>query len=261
VAVDVLRAEIDGRAASAAELRFLALVNYGHFTGMQVRKQAVRGLDRHLGRLDAATVELYGTGLDEDRVRACIRHALGDEISDATVRVTVFRPDPDGRPVVLVTVRAPAEGPALPQRLRSVAYQRPLAHIKHIGTFAQIHYGLLAEASGFDDALFTSDDGTVSEAAVTNVGCVKDQTITWPDAPALHGITMQLLEQALPDAGLQSRRGTVRLSSLGSFDGVFLANALGISPVGLVDDQVLPADAEIMKTIADIYQRVPWDPI
>lgn len=259
--MDILRAEIDGHPAPADQLRYLALVNYGHFTAMQVREQAVRGLDRHLRRLDAATAELYGTGLDTDRVRARIRHALGEEISDATVRVTVFRPDPGGRPSVLVTVSAPAEAPGPPQRLQSVVYQRPAAHIKHTGTFGQIHYGLLAERSGFDDALFTSDDGIVSEAAIANIGCYKDQMIIWPDAPALHGITMQLLERALQEAGLQSLRRTVRVSDLDSFGAVFLTNSLGISPVGLVDNHALPAGAGIMKTLAGIYQRIPWDPI
>jgi branched-subunit amino acid aminotransferase/4-amino-4-deoxychorismate lyase len=260
VAVDVLRAEIDGHAASAGELRFPALINYGHFTAMQVRDRAVRGLDRHLRRLDEASLELYGTGLDGDRVRALIRHALGAGISDATVRVTVFRPDPSGGLSVLVTVSAPAEAPALPQRLQSVVYQRPLAHIKHTGTFGQIHYGLLAERSGFDDALFTSD-GIVSEAAIANIGCYDNQVITWPDAPSLHGITMQLLEQALREGGLRSQRDTVRLPDLGSFGAVFLTNSLGISPVGLVDDQALPTDAGIMKALAGIYQRIPWDPL
>lgn len=259
--VDVLRAEINGHAAPASELQFPALVNYGHFTVMQVRDQAVRGLDRHLRRLDAATRELYETGLDEERVRAYLRHALGEEIRDATVRVTVFQPDPDERPSVLVTLKAPAEAPVLPQRLQSVVYQRPMAHIKHTGTFGQFHYGRLAERSGFDDALFTTDTGIVSEAAIANVGCYKDQVITWPDAPALHGITMQLFERTLPGAGLRSQRGTVRLSALGSFDAVFLTNSLGISPVGLIDNQPLPADAGIMKTLADIYQRIPCDPI
>ena len=80
--------------------------------------------------------------------------------------------------------------------------------------------------------------------------------VIWPDAPALHGITMQLLE-----AGLQSRRGTVRLCDLGSFDAVFLTNSLGISPVGLVDDRALSESAGIMETLAGIYQRIPWDPI
>jgi hypothetical protein len=122
-AVSIVRAEIDGHAAPAGELRHLALVNYGHFTAMQVRDQAVRGLDRHLQRLDTATLELYGTGPGAEQVRARIRHALGAEISDATVRVTVFQPDPGGRPSVLVTVRTPAEPPDLPQRLQSLLYQ------------------------------------------------------------------------------------------------------------------------------------------
>ncbi|MGE5292567.1 MAG: aminotransferase class IV [Micromonosporaceae bacterium] len=256
-----MRAEIDGHAARADGLRFLALVNYGHFTAMQVRDQAVRGLGRHLGRLDAATRELYGVGLNGDRVRAHIRHALGEDIGDATVRVTIFQPDPAAGPSVLVTVRAPAEAPTAARRLQSVVYQRPMAHIKHTGTFGQIHYGLLAERNGFDDALLTSGDGIVSEAAIANLGCCKDQMIIWPDAPALHGITMQLLEQFLPDTGLRSRRGTVRISDLGSFDAVFVANSLGIAPVGQVDGQALPVGAEIMKTLADIYEHIPWDPI
>jgi branched-subunit amino acid aminotransferase/4-amino-4-deoxychorismate lyase len=259
--VSILRAEIDGHSAPAGELRHLALVNYGHFTAMQVRGQAVRGLDRHLRRLDAATRELHGTGLDGERVRACIRQALGGDISDATVRVTVFRPDPGARPSVLVTVSEPAEPPGLPQRLQSVVYQRPVAHIKHTGMFGQIHYGLLAERGGFDDALFTGDGEIVSEAAIANIGCFAGQTITWPDAPALHGITMQLLEQAVPEAGLRSRHSTVRVSDLGSFSAVFLTNSLGISPVGLVDDQVVPTDAGIMTTLAGLYQSIPWDPI
>jgi hypothetical protein len=78
----MLRAEIDGHDARADELWYPALVNYRHFTGMQVRNRAVRGLDRHLDRLD------------------------------------------------------------------TVIYQRPMAHIKHTGTFGQIHYGLMAERNG-----------------------------------------------------------------------------------------------------------------
>jgi hypothetical protein len=58
------RIEIDGHAATAARLGFRALFNYGHFTAMQVRRDRVRGLRLHLERLDAATTELFGTGLD-----------------------------------------------------------------------------------------------------------------------------------------------------------------------------------------------------
>lgn len=259
--VHVLRAETDGRAARADELLYPALVNYGHFTGMQVRKHAVRGLDRHLERLDAATRELFGVGIDQDLVRRHIRHALGPEAGDASIRVNVFQPDPGARPSVMVTVSPPAEAPSTPQRLRSVTYQRPMAHIKHTGTFGQIHYGLVAERNGFDDALFTDDGGVVSEAAIANIGCYRDGMVSWPDAPSLHGITMQMLEEALPKAGLGTRRATIRLADLGSHDAVFLTNAIGISPVGLVDEQVLPVDTEIMKTVAGIYQHIAWQPV
>lgn len=257
----MMRVEVDGHAASAGELRFPALTNYGHFSSMQVRRRAVRGLDLHLRRLDAATRELYGTGLDEGRVRGCVWHALGEDVSDATVRVIVFRAGPGGDPSVLVAVSAPATVPDTAQRLQPVVHQRPLAHIKHTGTFGQIHHGLLAERNGFDDALFTTDDATVLETTIANVGCCQDRAIIWPSGPALHGITMQLLERALPETGLASRRAAIKLRDLASFRAVFLTNSLGISPVGQVGKHALPKDAEIMKTLAESYHNIPWDPI
>jgi hypothetical protein len=48
-----LTLEINGRAATAGELRALALGVYGHFTAMQLRGGRTRGLQLHLDRLDA----------------------------------------------------------------------------------------------------------------------------------------------------------------------------------------------------------------
>jgi branched-subunit amino acid aminotransferase/4-amino-4-deoxychorismate lyase len=257
------RVEINGHPARAAELQYPAVVNDGHFTAMQVRNRAVRGLELHLRRLDSATRELYGIGLDGDRVRAHIRHALGDEIGDASVRVNVFRPDTDTStdPSLLVSLRPPVDAPSSPQRLQSVSYQRPFAHLKHAGTFAQIQYRRMAARAGFDEALLTAHDGIVSESAIANIGCYDGGTIIWPDAPALHGIAMQLIERALPGAGLGSQRSTVRVGDLATFRAVFLAKSSGISPVGQVDDLVLPVDPEIMTTLTELYRRIPWDPI
>src|SRR5690349_23249463 len=105
---------------------------------MQVRGGATLGLDFHLARLDAANRELFGAGLDGDLVRGYLRHALDGAEPDATVRVNAFRPaaSDGGRDVsVLVSVRPPAAAPARPQRLQTVEYQRPLAHIKHAAGF------------------------------------------------------------------------------------------------------------------------------
>ena len=86
------RVEINGRPAGLGQIWELDLSSGGHFTAMQVRDRKTLGLDFHLARLDGATRELFGGGLDGDRVRACIRHALGPDVADATVRVNVFRP-------------------------------------------------------------------------------------------------------------------------------------------------------------------------
>ena len=70
------RIEVNGHAATAAELAHPALSNYGHFTMMQVRGGRTRGLDLHLARLDAASRELFGGGLGGERVRAGFDDAL-----------------------------------------------------------------------------------------------------------------------------------------------------------------------------------------
>ena len=48
-------------------------------------------------------------------------------------------------------------------------FLRPFPHIKHLGGFGQARYGELARRAGFDDALLTGPDGTISEGAVTNI--------------------------------------------------------------------------------------------
>ncbi|WP_131736062.1 aminotransferase class IV [Actinomadura roseirufa] len=248
------RTEIDGHPPRADDLLAPALVNYGHVTVMQVRDRAVRGLDPHLARLDAANRELFGAGLDGERVREHVRHALG-EVADATVRVTVFQ---NGEQVsVMVTVRQPSEAPTVPQGLRSVDYQRPVPHIKHTGTFGQIHYGTLAEREGYDDALLVDHDDAVIEAGIANVLCHDGDAFVWPDAPALPGITMLLLDRA----GLGARRRRIRRTDLTSCAAVFVTNSRGVSPVGRVDDMEIPQDQDIAARLTGLYASIPWDVI
>jgi branched-subunit amino acid aminotransferase/4-amino-4-deoxychorismate lyase len=256
-----LRVEVDGGPPTAERLQHLALINYGHVSVIQVRDRRTRGLDLHLARLDAANRELFGTGLDGDRVRAHIRHALGDDIADATVRLTVFRPDDADDVSVMVIVRPPKSMSATPWSLQTVRYQRPVAHIKHVGTFGQIHYGLAAERAGFDDALLTGPDDVISETSIANIGFIDGDSVVWPDAPLLPGVTMKLLEPALAARGLPSRRRTVRVADLPSFDTVFVSNSTGVAPVGRIDDLTLSVDPGLVKTLTEAYESVPWDVI
>jgi len=251
--------EIDGHSATVEQLSAAAPAGYGHFTAMQVRNGRVRGLDLHLARLDAANREMFGAGLDAAAVAGYIKHALNGQASDASVRVYVYEV-PDG-PAIMVTVRPPGTMAPDVWRLQTVPYQRSLAHIKHIGDFGQGYYGRLARSNGFDEALLTGQDGIICEGSITNIGFSDGTGVLWPDAPALSGITMQILEQALAERGVPSRRAPVRVSDLGSFAGAFVTNSHGIAPVGQVDDITLPVDDALMSAVTQAYESAAWDQI
>lgn len=275
--------EIDGHPAGPADLRRLALAGDGHLTTMQVRAGRVRGLALHLRRLDHANQELYGSFLDERLVRGRVRHALatapgpgelgGD--GNATVRVVVF-PSGAGTVSVLVSVGPPAEPAATPLKLCSLRYERPFAHLKHVGTFGQIHCGRLARRRGFDDALLVTSQGLVCETTVANIGFVEAAargrgpgdggpgTLVWPQAPALTGVTMTLLDerlrQASPD-GTASRRCPVRLADVEGFRAAFVVNARGLVPVERIDATTLAPDPSTIDALRRVYASVPWDEI
>lgn len=248
----MLRIEIDGEQPTVDHFVPGLLANYGHFTAMQVRDRRAKGLDLHLRRLDEGNRELYGTGLDVERVRGLISRALADDIRDAAVRVVVFGVD---RPSVMVVVRPPATPPATPQRLMSVDYTRPLPHVKHIGGFGQIHHNNVAVRAGFDDALLTRD-GVVVEGAIANIAFLDDTGVVWPEADWLHGTTMQLLEREVP-----ARREVVRLADVGRYRGALLTNSIGVVAVSRIDDVEFSVDTEAVRRIQAAYDAIPDDPI
>ncbi|MFF9782924.1 Branched-chain amino acid aminotransferase/4-amino-4-deoxychorismate lyase [Streptomyces sp. SceaMP-e96] len=255
------RIEINGRATEADPLLFEMLSGQGHFTAMQVRTGRVRGLDLHLHRLDVATRELFGVGLDGELVRDRIRHALRERSQDAAVRVYVYHPEPGDGPVTVVTVRPPVPEPGTAQRLRSVAYQRPAAHLKHLGGFGQRYHLSRVQQEGFDEALLVAPDGAVAEGAITNIGFVKDGKVIWPDAPALLGTTMLVLRRELDRAGVPWTQRPVHTGDMASFEGAFVSNSQGIAAVSAIDDMRYPADTELVRTVRSLYHAAPWDEI
>ncbi|GHA87171.1 aminotransferase class IV [Streptomyces chryseus] len=254
--------EIDGRRASTADDLLVPTLygGYAHFTAMQVRDGGVRGLRAHLARLDAASREVFGAGLDGELVRARVRHALdGARRYDAAVRVYVFRAPDAEAATLMVTVRPPAAMSPAPQALMSVPYERPFPHLKHLGGFAQTHYGRLAREAGFDDALLTGHGGVVTEGAITNIAFYDGASVVWPDAPSLHGVTMALLEARLPESGLPSVRGPVTLDGLRAYRSAFVTNSQGIAPVRRIDATEFAVDEELMKTVVSVYEGTPWE--
>ncbi|WP_228993474.1 aminotransferase class IV family protein [Streptomyces sp. DH8] len=257
--------EFDGRPATEEELRVPALHGFGHFTALQVRSGAVRGLAVHLDRLDRANRELFELPLDGDRVRELVRHALaGAGLTDASVRVHAYLPPGAAATALMVTVRGPATPPAGSRSLMSVPYARTVPHIKRPGEFGQTYYAMLAGRAGYDEALLTLPGGVVTEGATTNTGFWDGTSVVWPDTPALTGTTMTLLERGLERAGRPPVHRPVTLEGpdgVGRFPAAFVCNAQGIAPVHRIDDTVFAVDEELTRELRAVYEAVPADAV
>ncbi|WP_030585596.1 aminotransferase class IV family protein [Streptomyces anulatus] len=257
--------EFDGLPATEENLRIPALYGFGHFTAAQVRDGRVRGLGLHLARLDAANRELFARPVDGDRVRELVRHALdGAGLRDASVRVNGYLPPGAARTTLMVTVREPAVIPAGARSLMSVPYVRTAPHIKRPGEFGQTYYGILAGRAGFDEALLTAPGGVVTEGAVTNIGFWDGTSVVWPDAPALVGVTMTLLEQGLARSGRPSVRRPVTLEGpggVGRYRAAFVCNSQGIAPVRRIDGTEFTVDEDLMRDLGTVHDSTPADTV
>jgi branched-subunit amino acid aminotransferase/4-amino-4-deoxychorismate lyase len=251
---DYIRVEVNGQKGDEAGLSLLEYEGWGHFSAMQVRGGRTRGLDLHLARLEAAHHELYGRVLGGAEVRARIRHALADQ-RDASVRVYGYWAG------LIVTVREPHDMPLRPHSMTAVHFQRPLARLKHVGSWAQGRFHEVAQAAGFDEGLLVDETGRISEGTITNVGFWRDNTVIWPDAPKLPGVTMLVLRRRLAAAGIRQAEAVVRVDDLASYDGMILCNARGWAPVSRVDGLVLAQDEAFTGIVAAAIDGSHWEEI
>jgi branched-subunit amino acid aminotransferase/4-amino-4-deoxychorismate lyase len=263
------RTEFNGAIASADVLRVPALLNYGHFTTMQVHQGCVRGLDLHMDRLAQGTQELFGHPLDLEQTRTWMRQIVGDDERALSLRVTIFsrafdreRPLEAAAPDVLITTSAARTRSAAPLRVGSVRYQRELAHLKHVGTFGLFHHKRLAQARGFDDALFVDPSGAISEGSVWNIGFLDDAGVVWSDAPALPGISMQLLQRGLRESGFATRTQRVELGRIAHFRSAFFTNSsCAVMPIACIDDVAFDVDARGFAALETCYMTNPPQPL
>ena len=263
------RIELNGAPAQIEDLRALVQTNYGHFTAMQVQGGGVRGLSLHLDRLEQATRELFGSELDRELVLAYLRQAIGNDPRPLSLRVNVFsgaldrvRMNVPAKIDVLVTVGAAAPAPAPPLRVKSFRYQRELPAIKHVGTFPLFHYRRLAQQVGFDDALFVGDDGRISEGSVWNIVFFDGNGVTWPDAPQLRGISLQLLQTGLARHGASHRLQSVKIQDVASFRGAFFTNSsVPVQPIVRIDEVEFAVDDALTAMLVQAYERNPLEPV
>ncbi|WP_420009191.1 aminotransferase class IV family protein [Xanthomonas sacchari] len=258
-----------GQPAGAELLAAAALVNYGHFSTMQVRNGAVRGFDLHLQRLQQANAAQFGSALPHGRVRDELRAALAAfGTGDASLRVTVFSPSftlrragADCAVELLVSLAPPAQAEAAPLRLRSGVFARETPHIKHVGTFGAFYQRRLAQQAGSDDALFVDAQGQVAEGPTWNLGLWDGACLHWPQAPALHGTQQRLLQAGLTALGVAQQVRSLSLQELGPDVAAFTSNARGQQAVAAVDGRALRSAEDLLALLEQALRTQPWQAI
>jgi 4-amino-4-deoxychorismate lyase len=265
----VSRVELNGRPATAEELGRLAFAGYGHFTSMQLRNHRVRGLDLHLERLARDARQLFDRDLDRDRVLGYLRQATGTDAADLSVQVAVVARDEEavaaGRPAdldVIVRTGPPVPPSTAPVRVRTVVHERLLPQVKHLATLDLALHSRQARRAGFDDALFLDRQGFVAEGSIWNLALFDGDGVVWPAAPALLGITMQLVQAGLARRGVPSATRPVHLRDLAGFRSAALLNSIVCGqPIVAVDAVRYPEDPDLLALLRAAYEDAPGYPL
>ena len=181
------------------------------------------------------------------------------------VRITVFSSALDRGhlelPVaadVLIATSAARSARTAPLRLRSVVHERVLPAVKHIGTFDLHHAWRQARLSGFDDAVFRTPAGEISEGTTWNVGFWDGTKVCWPVAPALPGVTRQLLDAGLRRQGITTACRSILLSDLPAFASCFILNSGHVGPlVQSIDETRFVIDTDLQRLLESAYLSQP----
>ncbi|MGK2865804.1 MAG: aminotransferase class IV family protein [Mycobacterium sp.] len=255
----------NGRPATTDDLAPLAFAGYAHFTAMQVRDRAVRGLDLHLGRLRGASDELFGWHLPDERVRELLSAAVRATPPD--VSLTCFlsaRPGEFMRthgPVeidVLIKVTDPAVPPTGPLALDIAPHERHLPNVKHVGEVAKTQFLRRANTRGFDDAVFIDASGYLGEATIWNVVFWDGRSVIWPEARVLRGVTMQILNRQLADCGIDQVTRPIRASDVtGELAGALMNSWSPAIPVARIADCTLGDARELTGILHRAYAAEP----
>lgn len=253
--------QLNGTAATADQLASVAFAGYAHFTALQVRSGAVRGLDLHLARLGKASEELFGTHLSDDHVRGYLRQAIHAGSADASLSCFVTQragefvaPTAPAELDVFVRTSPAADPPAGPLSLDVVGHGRHLAHLKHVGEVGKTFYLRQAVARGFDDAAFMDTHGRLSEATIWNLAFWDGESVIWPRADLLAGITMQILSRRLTARGVPQRTVDVRPEDLRAYSAAVLMNSWtpGIA-VDRIGDHHFTGDKRLEQVLHEAY--------
>lgn len=257
----------NGQLATTAQLASLGRVNYGHFTTLPIQHGAVRGWDYHVQRLRRATLTLFATELDCALLQTQLQQAIGRTgLVTAHLRITVcslvHAAEPVYRPAIdsFLHFALSVQREATPLAVCSQCHHRVMPEIKHVATFSSYYYQRCARAAGFDDVLFTTDQGLVAEGAFGNIGFWDGERIIWPEAAILAGTGQMLIEKGLRALNVPTSIRPIYIGDIPHFRAAFMCNALGYRSIRTIDHHSLFGE-DLLPLLDQAIAQTAWQPI
>lgn len=256
---------LNGKPLEQGELANLAFAGFAHFTALQVRQRAIKGWDLHLARLQQASRALFQQTLSDEYLSAALSTAINSGPAAQSLTATLFVDkgefsghSANALPSLLIRASEPHDGPLGPLRLAAFEYQRPLAHIKHVGEIGKTYYLHQAIQRGFDDALFITPTGDVSEGSIWNLAFWDGDSVIWPKAPMLTGTMMGIFTRQLKRLGIPQRTEVIPINQLGSYCGAAVMNSwtAGIEVAAIEETRFAHSD-QLVALLQQAYQAEP----
>ena len=129
--------------------------------------------------------------------------------------------------------------------------------IKSNSLLANVIYKMKANEEGVDE-LIMSDNGFITEGAVSNIFCVKKDMIFTPplETNILPGVTRKVILEILNELNLKCEEESITEDFLLSSDELWITNTTkGVVPILKVDGKVL-CDGNIGKVYQQVKQKI-----
>lgn len=227
------------------------LYGYGLFETMRAYNGHIFRLDSHLTRLRCSAESIGLThgvlATEEGKLSlkaACTATLEANELTDARIRLTVtagegdMTPDPRtcSNPTVLVTARRldplPPEKYETGFKATISSLRRnsrsPLSRLKSTCYMENILARMTARASGYDEAIFLNEQGSLAEGSTTNIFLVSNGELITPSSESgvLPGITREAVLEIARTSNIKANERLVNLDELVEAQEAFVTNSV-----------------------------------
>ena len=132
------------------------------------------------------------------------------------------------------------------------------AHVKAGANYLNSRYAMMdVRSRGFDDALFLTEDGVLSEATGSTLFLFRNGELHTPsvDCDILPGITRARLISLCRDSGMIVREERIPADRISSFDGAILTGTMvELRPVSRIDSQAFPITSPMHEVLYSLFR-------